>query len=371
MGALSSVNSYNRVLGAGGAFIGPFEYIVAYSSVIVGILSNIDGSLYIDFSPDGVNVDATMTFPVTASIDETHRATVIRPYVRVRYVNGDTPQSLFRMTTMYGDQPQITGPLNTVVQQDAEAIAVRNIESELSIAEGKFAGYTVVNKFGRNPDVDAGSLPEDIWGGDGAYTGFPDSALETISVFSDSVDDAAAGTGARTIRITGLDSDYNVVTADVILNGTTPVATIQTFRRAHTAQVLTAGSAGVNAGTLTFRHTTTTANVFLMMSPGRNQTNNSAYTVPAGKTAFMRRLTSQIQGNVVAVIDAFIWTRAFGSVFRQRRPFTVSNNVIWVDEIYGGVPFTEKSDIVIRAAVSSASNVVMAAGYDLILVDNA
>lgn len=41
-----------------------------------------------------------------------------------------------------------------------------------------------------------------------------------------------------------------------------------------------------------------------------------------------------------------------------------------VDTIYGGLVFTEKSDIVIRCDLVSGNNVVMNAGYDLILVEN-
>ena len=41
-----------------------------------------------------------------------------------------------------------------------------------------------------------------------------------------------------------------------------------------------------------------------------------------------------------------------------------------IDEIYGGLVFTEKSDIVIRITAASTTNLSVSAGYDLILVKN-
>lgn len=236
------------------------------------------------------------------------------------------------------------------------------------MAEGKLGGYATVNKFGRNPDVDTSA--EDIWGGDGFYTGFPDTALERLSIVSTSAADAAAGTGLRTLRVVGLDTNYNIQQEDVTLNGLTPVLTTGFYRRAHTAFGLTAGSGGVNDGTITFSGAVTAANVFLVMIAGTNQTNNSGYTVPAGKTAYLREISSQIFGSNTASINASLWIRSFGGVFRERRPFGVTNAYFWHDSIYGGLVLTEKSDIIVRIHAASGNSSVVTGGYDLILVDN-
>lgn len=45
-------------------------------------------------------------------------------------------------------------------------------------------------------------------------------------------------------------------------------------------------------------------------------------------------------------------------------------NVLNYDNIYGGLIFTEKSDLVIRITSTSISNVAMNGGYDLIVIKN-
>lgn len=245
-----------------------------------------------------------------------------------------------------------------------------NIDPMIAVAEGLVDGWLIVNKAGRNPDIDTATIPEDIWNGGGTYTGFPDNA-ETVEVFSSDANDNAAGTGARTVRLTGLDANWRIYAETVTLNGTTPVVTTGTFRRVHTASVISAGSGGVNAGTITARQSTTTSAVFLVMAVGINQTNVGAYTVPAGYTAYLPRLQGSIRSGVTAAaVDGYIWTRAFGQTFRARRPFTVNTQDRLWDEIVGGLVFTEKSDIVMRIVAASSNNLDVVINFDLILVPN-
>lgn len=371
----SSINTLLTPLAANASDTGEWEQVDA-PDVAVSCKSDVDGTLFMDFSNDAVNVD---TFPaggfeVLAGIHEFHTAVKGPRYYRIRFQNGASPQSEFRAYSYYGTFRQANSPLNAAIQQDSDAVTVRAITEELAIASGLFTGYSIVNKFGTNGDIDTASVPEDIWEGGGVYAGFPDSAVEAVEVLSSSADDASAGTGARTIRITGLDSNYDVASETITLNGTSPVDSVNTYRRVHTASVLTAGSGGVNAGTITVRHTTTTTNVFLSMQIGRNQTNCSGYTVPAGYTAYLRQLHCAIRGtaqaNTPGAVEGNIWTRPFGGVFRSRRPFAASSNAPLNDVIYGGLTFTEKSDIVIRITASSGDNASVSGGYDLILVRN-
>lgn len=242
---------------------------------------------------------------------------------------------------------------------------------ETNLVEGKVAGYSIVNKFGRNSDIDTSSVPEDIWNGGGVYAGFPTGTTgETLVVFSNSASDTALGIGARTIRVAGLDQNYNSQTELFVLNGLTPVTGTKLFTRAHSASVLTAGSNDFNIGNISVRHSITTSNLFMFTPIGTNQSNVAGYTVPAGKTAYMRKIFGSIRGGTSATVDGSIWLREFGAAPRLRRPFSFSTNAQLNDVVYGGLVFNAKTDIQIRITSASVNNLDVTAGYDLILVDD-
>lgn len=241
---------------------------------------------------------------------------------------------------------------------------------EVMVSHGFIEGADINNKFGRNPDVDAASTPEDIWGNGGLYTGFPDGTPETLSVSSTDANDTALGTGARAVRILGLDTDYNQQSEVIPLNGLTPSIGTKVFRRAHSMSVVSAGSGGVNVGTITANHTTTTANVFLSILPGLNQSTNSAFTVPAGYTGYIMDLHGSIRGGVTSAADGYIWTRGFNMPFRARRAFTIGLSSPLRDDIYGGLAFSEKSDIILRITFANSNNLDITAGYDILLLKN-
>jgi len=143
---------------------------------------------------------------------------------------------------------------------------------------------TTLQLQGVNEDADAGT--EDCVEAGGVYVGqpvIPTQAGEALNVVSASANDAAAGTGARTIRIEGLDAAGAWVEETVTLNGTTPVVTVSTWLRVIRAFVVTAGSGGVSAGAITVKHNVTTANIFSVIKAGRGMSMNAVFTVPAGK----------------------------------------------------------------------------------------
>lgn len=75
-----------------------------------------------------------------------------------------------------------------------------------AIGFAQVPGYRRIAAIGNNPDLDTATLPEEIWTGGGQYpwmTG--NTALE---ILSSSANDASAGTGARTVSISGLDINY-------------------------------------------------------------------------------------------------------------------------------------------------------------------
>ncbi|MCA8203185.1 hypothetical protein LGM71_19215 [Burkholderia sp. AU33545] len=75
---------------------------------------------------------------------------------------------------------------------------------------GRASGHTRVAVYGFNGAPAAGA---DVWVGQGAYP-FQTSA-QALEIISSSANDAAAGTGARTVMVQGLDANFNPIQRQV------------------------------------------------------------------------------------------------------------------------------------------------------------
>ena len=126
-GTVSTVNSTTTPLLAAATFTGTGVDVSVYPSVVVAALTDQAGTLYIEFSPDNTNWDSSLSFTVTASVNEVHRITVTRQYFRVRFTNGAVNQTYFRLQALLGSQPSLTSALNSTVQSDADALVTRSV----------------------------------------------------------------------------------------------------------------------------------------------------------------------------------------------------------------------------------------------------
>lgn len=344
-----------------------------YSSLSVVMTSDAPCTYYVQFSVDGVTWgDSTLSWIYTPG--ETfvpHVLQIARKYFRVGITNGSTPQTYVRLQLIADHRGALTSPLNSIIEAQADATIVRAISEEIPIAAGRFRGITIVNKFGINRDVDG---PEDVWNVGGTYTGFPDDA-ETVQVFSSDAADTIDGTGARTVQLYGLDASGAEITETVNMSGVTPAVTTLEFWRLNRAVVRSAGTGGANAGTITIRQSATTANVFGSVYPGSNQSEIAAYTIPAGKTGYIREINVSVNrastaGQADREAECSLFIRPPGEVFQTKAPMAVSNGSPFIRILYGGIQCRELSDLKIRVRSVSRTDTVVAAGFDLVLIDD-
>jgi len=244
---------------------------------------------------------------------------------------------------------------------------------ELQVARGQISFHRLKFKFGNNAAV--GDTEETIWAEGGLYV-YPTSATQ-MTVSSSSADDAAAGTGARTINIQGLDADYNEISEDIILNGQTPVTTVNSYLRINRGSVLTAGSGGKNAGIIRAGTGTVTsgvpANVFLSIDgEGDNQTLMCLWTVPAGYTAFLvqTNVSTGNSSNTPALLRTTIVARPQGGVFNTQERITLKDGN-QLQSYNFPLRFTEKTDLEVRAQ-STSSNVTFdcSASLEFLYIQN-
>lgn len=125
--AVSKVNSTSLPLGNAESFTGTWVDVEGYSSVVVTAKTDQSGTMYVDFSTDGVNADRILTFTITASVSELHRLAIINKYMRVRFTNDATPQTYLRMQTLLTDVTLLGTPLNVDMQTDTDAVPVKAV----------------------------------------------------------------------------------------------------------------------------------------------------------------------------------------------------------------------------------------------------
>lgn len=125
---------------------------------------------------------------------------------------------------------------------------IRTGDFGFEASKGTIPGLTVVSKSGSNPDVDSAGN-EDIWRTGGNWVA--PTTNRTMSVVSSSASDAAAGTGARTLTLSGLNSSYADISETITLNGTTPVVSSNSYVMLNNTLVATAGSSTTNVGVIT------------------------------------------------------------------------------------------------------------------------
>lgn len=349
----STKNVTTSALSGGATYTGTWEYVGEYVSVVAYAKADQNGTMYMEFCHTNTcsTADSSLSYSVTANINEVHRLTVTRPYFRLKYTNGSVAQSTFHMGALLGDHPGLEAPFSLNVQQDADTRIVRMFDPEIEISQGKFTDQFLVSKYGYNGDVDAA---EDIWDGGGTYTGFPTGSAELVQVISSDVNDTSAGTGCRTFKIFGLDANYDLQEETITLAGTSGADSTNTYLRVNRGYCVTAGSTGTNAGAITIRHKTTTANVFAVITAGYGQTQVTAYTVPAGYTCYIKRYDASMFDTTANSAVLAIWVRPYGGAFRLTRQFAISTSSDKDKRLYGAVPVEEKTDI--KASVTEIQN---------------
>ena len=249
-----------------------------------------------------------------------------------------------------------------------------NIENfPLAVSSGSLSpSYKEIYKFGNNPIV--GNTLETIWSQGGIYA-YPASAT-TMTVSSSSTNDTSAGTGARTVTISGLNGSYDETSETITLNGQTAVTTVNSYIRMNRAVVLTAGSGAANAGVIYVGTGTVTAgvpaNVFTTISIGTNQTLQSFWTVPANYTAYLYQtnISTGNSSSTKASLRVSLVARPFGGVFNTKELIAIIDGDHIQSYVFP-IKYTEKTDLEFRGISSSGSvDFDVSASMDILYIQN-
>lgn len=251
-------------------------------------------------------------------------------------------------------------------------LASRDFNTDVSL--GLIPGFSVERVFGRNPNIGNGTK-EDIWfvGGDKVWQ----TSASTYDVFSSNLNDTSAGTGARTITIEGLDSNFDIQSEDIVMNGTTIVTTSNSYIRLNRGIVKDSGTyasstLGSNLGNITIE-INGGGDVQGIMPIGKGRTESSHFTVPNNKKALVENAIISVDANSPAEI---FFIRRLGAdivaaPFSPKIESSIGSDVpagIFPIDLELPLLVLPKTDIWF-AALAGANNTIVAIGYDLKLVD--
>lgn len=238
----------------------------------------------------------------------------------------------------------------------------------LAIARDRIDHFSHVQKFGANEAISTSD--ETVWHFGGLYNWI--TAPTAIKITSANSNEIHGGGGAHTVKIEGLNANYEEITETVSLNGHAAVTTVNTFQRVHRMKAITVGNSLTNVGQIYgFTGASTdgvpdvSTQVFASIPAEHGQTLLGAYTIPASKTGYIHNIHAEVGAGKNA--DVKFFTRPLSESFKVFADFDILNDHF---SRTFEIPFKveAKTDIEIRAKIDTGTTKV-GGGFAIIIVD--
>lgn len=243
----------------------------------------------------------------------------------------------------------------------------------LRVTMGLEPGYSTVDKFGENPEIDTSTTPEDIWEGSRLYIYDADGTAPIERIVSNNAADTME------IEVQGLDINGDLVSQTKALTGTSPVVLDtplwRIFRMSNVGNVSLTGVVYAYIGTTiptAVPPASADAQTRAIINDGNNQTLMAIYTIPTGKVGFLYRGELGVSRAVTAAeCRAAYYSRRFGKIFRVKKRVNISNSGTSIYQDSRSFPDVIPSLTDIRLSVESvsANNVGVFGTFDMMLVD--
>lgn len=246
---------------------------------------------------------------------------------------------------------------------------------ELQVGRGQISYHTPYFRFGFANSI--GTSQQTVTSSVAAGTTYvyPTTAA-AMKVSSGSANDAAAGTGARTILVAGLDANYARISEVVTLNGQTQVTTTNSFLRVLYTEILTVGSGAAQAGIIYVGTGSATAGVpstvYWQSEVSYNNFAFAGYTVPAGYTAYVTSYTLTSQStttliNVSCALVVYEYGQGFAEIQSTAR---LTSNGNFDRHFDFPIAISEKCDFELRAWATTGSVVNVTGEIQFLLIKN-
>lgn len=196
------------------------------------------------------------------------------------------------------------------------------------------------------------------------------------NIVSSSASDTSAGVGARTVRIYGLKTwdDATESSEDITLNGTTDVATTNSWVIIHRMEVVTWGATNINVGTITAT-AVTDASVTAQINVGKGRTQMAIYGISSKQILLIDRLYANaiaIAGGAEAIVELLVNDMPATELtnFKVRHTFGVRGAGSSNSQPDFDIPKKITGAAIVKInATGDAADMDLSAGFDGLLVN--
>lgn len=336
----SGKNSSTTVLSSGATFTGAWEDAKAWNTIVIAVKTDQNGTFTVQFSPDGVNADSTLTrYYRTDQIEPPHAFRITRRYCRVTFTNSSaSAQTYFRLQTRYDATANpLNAPLDAVLSQDYDSIVVRPSIAQDEITRGLRQGVTQWNKFAYRTATTAAGGEQTVWATNVNYTILTSASTFTITYNSGT--DGLGTTGALSLLFYYLDANEALTTATHVLGNTGSDVTSFTGLGINRIVVLSSGTANVNTNDITI--TATTGGTVQGIIPALGSvTQQAIFHVPINHTAVLKTIVinaNKLSGsNPIVLFKMYTYNRGTDTIYevlRKTIDTSVENTVLLIDPV--------------------------------------
>ncbi len=374
------------MLAGGAVFTGVGEDVSRYSMTTCFVFSDVASAatattgMSLQQSTDGTNWDRKTVIHIDAGESEEPPLTISAKFFRVVYTNGSAAQTEFRLQCRhhkYQSRPP-TAFATEIVHDHHSTVITRAVGSfAIDVSRGLIEDHSWALISGRNGAISG--TEETVWETGGNYTGFGTTAV-TLEILSDDANDTSAGTGARTVKVTGRDISGDAKTTTATMNGTSVVSLGAGWFRVLEIEVVTSGvyattapATGSNIGLVTVRVASGGA-IYGQIIAENGRSELGIYHVETGTRAYLRRVNIDVSTGANKTADVFFWKRDNATTVSA--PFSPRILLHEWDDLSGDVPepfsfsevFEADTDLWWTAIGDTASEIDIT--YELLIVPN-
>lgn len=234
---------------------------------------------------------------------------------------------------------------------------------------GMIAGVSVNGAVGHATGLGTGTM-YDLYENAAAVPLYPYlAAASLLQISSTSANDTAAGTGARSVFITGLDLNYNPISETLVTNGVSNVVTVNSYLRVNNAFVTSSGTfATTNLGDITLQKSGG-GNILGIIRANVGRLGSAVFTVPNGFTTILNSLSGSVLGALANVAQVGRADNSNGAM-NTGAIFNLSGTGSFEEAIPGNVILPQKTDITFRVTSVGQAATAISGVLHLVTLNN-